>query len=138
MAEVINRYASADLFMPDDLHRVIREHVGINQPFTRQIDAWWIGFCLGVRHGQTRPLPAPDKRVKFMDGAVLSSDPWRIIHLELVAVGLRGEEILTRPREVVQLATEHANYGLEMLVNALTGQNEPTLALMNFLDPTQL
>ena len=138
MAEVINRYASADLFMPDDLHRVIREHVGINQPFARQIDAWWIGFCLGVRHSQTRPLPAPDKRVKFMDGTVLSSDPWRIIHLELVAVGLRGEEILTRPREVMQLATEHANYGLEMLVNALTGQNEPTLALMNFLDPAQL
>jgi hypothetical protein len=138
MAEVINRYASADLFMPDDLHRVIREHVGVTQPFPRQIDAWWIGFCLGVRHGQTRPLPAPDKRVKFMDGAVLSSDPWRLIQLELVAVGLRGEEILTRPREVVQLATEHANYGLEMLVSALTGQNEPTLALMNFLDPAQL
>ena len=138
MAEVMNRYAAADLFMPDELHRVIREHVGTNQPFARQVDAWWIGFCLGVRQSQTRPLPAPEKRVKFMDGTVLSSDPWRIIHLELVAVGLRGEEILTRPRDVTQLATEHANYGLEMLVNALTGQNEPTLALMNFLDPTQL
>ncbi len=136
MAEIINRYASIDLFMPEDSHRVIREHVGTNQPFPRQVDAWWIGFCLGVRHSQARPLP--DKRTKFMDGAILSSDPWRIIHLELIALGLRGEEILTRPRDVVQLATEHANYGLELLVNALTGQNEPTLALMNFLDPTKL
>jgi hypothetical protein len=136
MAEIINRYASVDLFMPEDTHRVIREHVGPNQPFPRQVDAWWIAFCLGIRHNQTRPLP--DKRTKFMDGTILSSDPWRIIHLELIALGLRGEEILARPRDVVQLATEHANYGLEVLVDALTGQNEPTLALMNFLDPVKL
>ncbi|MET7400630.1 hypothetical protein ABZS66_44840 [Dactylosporangium sp. NPDC005572] len=134
MAEVINRYASIDLFMPEDSHRVIREHVGANQPFSRQVDAWWIAFCLGIRDNQTRPLP--DRRTKFMDGTILSSDPWRIIHLELIALGLRGEEILTHPRDVVQLATEHANYGLELLVDALTGQNEPTLAMMNFLDPT--
>lgn len=136
MAEIINRYASIDLFMPEDLHRVIREHVGANHAFPRQVDAWWIGFCLGVRNNHTRPLP--EKRTKFMDGSILSSDPWRIIHLELVALGLRGEEILTRPREVVQLATEHANYGLELLVEALTAQNEPTLTLMNFLDPARL
>lgn len=136
MADIINRYASIDLFMPQDLHRVIHEHVGVGQVFPRQVDAWWIGFCLGVRHGQTRPLP--DKRTKFMDGSILSSDPWRIIHLELVALGLHGEEILTRPRDVVQLATEHANYGLELLVEALAAQNEPTLALMNFLDPAKL
>ena len=73
-----------------------------------------------------------------MDGAILSTDPWRIIHLELIAVGLRGEEILASPREVIQLATEHANYGLEVLADALTAQNEPTLALMNFLDPERV
>jgi hypothetical protein len=133
MAEIINRYASADLYMPGKLHSVIGEYVGINNPFPRYIDAWWIGLCLGVRHDQTRPLPAPDQRVKFMDGTVLSSDPWRIIHLELIAIGLRGEEILATPREVVQLASAYANFGLEKLADALTGQNEPTLALMNFL-----
>lgn len=135
MVDIVNRYASIDLFMSDDVHRVVREHVGTNQPFPRQVDAWWIGFCLGIRDNQTRPLS--DKRTKFMDGAILSSDPWRIIHLELIAVGLRGEEILTRPREVVQLATD-ANYGLDLLVDALMAHNEPTLALMNFLDPGKL
>ncbi len=138
MTDIINRYASADLYMPETLHRAIREHVGASHAFPRYIDAWWVGFCLGTRHGETRPLPAPDNRVKFMDGTVLSSDPWRIIHLELIAVGLRGEEILTNPREVVQLASAYANFGLEMLVGALTGQNEPTLALMNFLDPANV
>jgi hypothetical protein len=136
MGEIFNRYASIDLFMPEGSHRVIREHVGANQPFPRQVDAWWIAFCIGIRHNQTRPLP--DKRTKFMDGNILSSDPWRIIHLELIALSLRGEEILTRPRDVVQLATEHANYGLELLAEALMGQNEPTLAMMNFLDPAKL
>ncbi|MEV2241077.1 hypothetical protein [Micromonospora sp. NPDC049891] len=136
MVEINNRYAAIDLFMPEDEHRVIREHVGTGQPFQRQVDAWWIAFCLGVRHNQTRPLP--DRRTKFMDGTILSSDPWRIVHLELIALGLRGEEILTRPRDVIQLATEHANYGLELLVGTLTGQNEPTLTLMNYLDPATL
>lgn len=138
MADVINRYAATDLFMPDDLHRFIRELTGTNQPFPRQVDAWWIGFCIGVRDGETRPLPGPDRRVKFMDGAILSSDPWRIIHLELITVGLHGEEVLANPREVIQIATEHANFGLEVLVRALEGKNEPTLALMNFLDPVKL
>jgi hypothetical protein len=136
MADIINRYAAIDLFMPEDLHRVIREHSGSHQAFPRQVDAWWIGFCLGVRHNQTRPLP--EKRTKFMDGTILGSDPWRIIHLELIALGMQGEDILMRPRDVVQLATEHANYGLELLVDVLTGQNEPTLALMNFLNPAKL
>jgi hypothetical protein len=136
MADITNRYASIDLFMSDDVHRVVREHTGPNQPFPRQVDAWWIGFCLGVRHGQSRPFS--DKRAKFMDGSILSSDPWRIVHLELIALGLRGEEILARPRDVVQLATEHANYGLELVVKSLMGQNEPTLALMNYLDPVKL
>jgi hypothetical protein len=135
MTDIINRYAAADLYMPDDLHRVIREHTGASNPFPRLIDAWWIGLSLGVRHGQTRPLPGADNRVKFMDGAILSSDPWRIIHLELIAIGLRGEEVLANPREIVQLASAHANYGLKLLADALIGQNEPTLALMNFLDP---
>jgi hypothetical protein len=136
VADIINRYAAIDLYMPENYHRVIREYVGQGQPFPRQVDAWWIAFCLGVRHKKKRPLP--EKRTKFMDGTILSSDPWRIVHLELITLGLHGEDILTRPRDVVQVATEHANYGLEVLVNALTGQNEPTLALMNFLDMTRL
>lgn len=136
MTEINNRYAAIDLFMPEDSHRIIREYVGAGQPFQRQVDAWWIAFCLGVRHNQRRPMP--DRRIKFMDGTILSSDQWRIVHLELIALGLRGEGILTRPRDVIQLATEHANYGLDLLVGALTGQNEPTLALMNYLDPAAL
>lgn len=112
---------------------MIREHAGADQPFPLQVDAWWIGFCLGIRRNETRPLS--DKRTKFMDGTILSSDPWRIIHLELIALGLCGQEVLARPRDVILFATEHANYGLELIVDALTGQNEPTLALMNFLDP---
>lgn len=135
MADIINRYAPTDLFMPDHLHRVIREHVGATKTFPRFVDAWWIGFCLGVRGGHHRALPGPDKRVKFMDGTVLSTDPWRIIHLELIALALRGEDILASPRDVIQLANEYAVHGLESIVHALTGQNEPVLALTNFLDP---
>jgi hypothetical protein len=135
MTEITNRYASVDLYMPDDLHPIIREYTGANQPFPRLIDAWWIALCLGVRHGRARPLPGPENRVKFMDGTILSSDQWRIIHLELMAVGLHGESILSNPREVIQLASTYANFGLEMITEALAGQNEPTLALMNFLDP---
>lgn len=138
MPEINNRYSSIDLYMPENMHHIIREHVGANQPFSRFIDAWWIGLCLGVRHGGTLPLPRQENRVKFMDGSILSSDPWRIIHLELIAVSLQGEKILTRPREVIQLATDYANFGIEMLCEAIAAQNEPTLALLNFLDPANV
>jgi hypothetical protein len=48
---------------------------------------------------------------------VLSSDPWRIIHLQLLAVGQTGDaKILDDPGSIVQMANEFAATGLSLLL----------------------
>src|SRR5688500_14920196 len=116
MADIVNRYSSVDLFMPQDTHTIIKEFHGPgDRPFPRLIDAWWLGLCIGVHEGEREPFASGDARVKFMAGDILSSDPWRVTHLELLALSLDGPELLQNPSKVIQLAMEYANYGLRWL-----------------------
>lgn len=136
MSSVANPYASTDLYMPEQLHATILQFTGAGKPFSRQIDAWWLGLCVGVRHGEKRPRS--EKRTKFMDGTILASDPWRIVHLELLALAEEGKEILSQPSKVITLASGYVDYGLEWITKQCLGATEPTLALMNALDVSAL
>ena len=95
-------------------------------PFGRYVDLWWAGLCLGVHEGRrTRP----DGWHKFNDGGVLSSDPWRISQLQLMAVGhTGGTEVLKDPGEVIAIANEFAATGLPILADAVTGKSLPIMA----------
>ena len=136
MTTVFNRYANQDLFVARSHHQVLRDFVrgaeGDERPFSRQVDAWWAAMTLGVRRGQRTPLPA--EVTKFNDGGILSSDPWRITHLELLALAEAGPEVLERPAEVIRIASEYAHTGFPDLLNHLVGQVEPILNLMLQLD----
>ncbi|MEU3560466.1 hypothetical protein [Kitasatospora sp. NPDC006786] len=120
--------------MNDDVHRIVRDRTGSGKVFPRQIDAWWLGLCIGVRLGEKTPLYPEGKRVKFIDGGILNSDPWRITHLELLALSTEGDDILSQPRRVLQIAMEYANFGLEWLRDECLLKVEPTLSLLNRLD----
>ncbi len=84
--------------------------------------------------GQRIPFPSDVQRVKFIDGSILSSDPWRITHLELLALSKEGDQVLTQPRTVVGIAMEYANFGLEWLQDKCLLKAEPTLSVVNQLD----
>lgn len=127
-------YVSIDLFMSEDTHRLIRNCTGQGKVFSRQIDAWWLGLCIGVRKGERLPFQPDTQRVKFMDGSIFNSDPWRVTHLELLALSKEGDDALTEPRRVVGLAMEYANFGLEWLGNECLLKTEPTLSVLNRLD----
>ena len=145
MAIVVNRYATSDLFIAREYREQLTNFVdrlddggptsksGVLRPFRRQIDAWWAALVLGVRSGQRTPL-STENRSKFNDGSVLSSDPWRITHLDLLALAEEGPGMLDRPADVVRMANEYANGGFEELLGQLVGQPEPTLNLMLRLD----
>jgi hypothetical protein len=101
-------------------------------PFPRQVDAWWMAMSIGVRQGRRTPLP--ERVVKFNDGGILSSDPWRITQLELLTLSLLGAEALDSPSQTIRMASEFANTGFDWLLETVLGQAEPTLALINAVE----
>ncbi len=136
MITTVNRYASQDLFIGRGHHERLQGFVSRSehdsQPFARQVDAWWAAIAIGVQQGHRTTLPAD--QVKFNDGGILSSDPWRITHLELLALAEEGPQVLDRPAEVIRMASEYANTGFPYLLGYLMGQPEPTLSLLMRLD----
>src|SRR3954449_13590799 len=136
MAAVANPYGNQDLFIAADVSErmgdlVARSDKDGAKPFPRQVDAWWLALGLGVRSGQRTRLP--EKTVKFNDGGILATDPWRITHLELLALAQEGAEVLDSPAQVIRIASEFANTGFQWLIEKLLGEAEPTLTLMNRL-----
>lgn len=135
MVATVNPYAGQDLFIAADVSQRIGDFVSRSdkdgKPFARQVDAWWLAIGLGVHMGQRIKLP--DKTVKFNDGAILSTDPWRITHLELLALAEEGEFVLDKPVQVIRIASEYANAGFPWLIEQLLGEAEPILTLMNRL-----
>jgi hypothetical protein len=136
MPEIVNRYATQDLFMSADYHTRIADVVSRSdkdgRPFARQVDVWWAAIGIGVKIGDRTPLSG--NTVKFNTAAILNTDPWRITHLELLALAREGAEILDNPAKVIQVASEFANTGLSWLTEQLLGEAEPTLTLMNRID----
>jgi hypothetical protein len=135
MALIVNPYASQDLFIAQEVSDRLSDFVSRSEkdakPFARQVDAWWLAIGVGVQLGERTPLPA--KTVKFNDGAILASDPWRITHLEALALAEEGEKVLERPSQVIRIASEYANGGFPWLLDQLLGEAEPILTLTNRL-----
>jgi hypothetical protein len=138
MADVANRYAGLDLFVARNVHEGMTDLVSRSdadgKPFARQVDLWWVAIGIGLQVGRRSPLPPPEERVKFNTAAILSSDPWRIIHLELLALAEEGADALDNPNRVLLIAGEYAATGLKWIVEHLIGEVEPILTLMNRLD----
>ena len=136
MPEIANRYATQDLFMSEDSHTRIADLVSRSEkdakPFARQVDVWWMAIGIGVKIGDR--TPTSNNAVKFNTAAILNSDPWRITHLELLALSAEGEAVLENSSKVIQVASEFANTGLLWLSERLLGEAEPTLTLMNRID----
>ncbi len=135
MTSVENPYSSQDLFITSTLHDQLSAHVSRSKgaPFPRWIDLWWTGLCVGHSHGQRTALPERGARTKFNDAGILTSDPWRITHLELLALAEGGEDALMSPSGVIAMASEYANTGLIWMAEALLGEAQATLRLMNRL-----
>ena len=94
MTGIVNRYANQDLFIArahrERLLGFVSQSEQDSHPFERQVDAWWAAIAIGVQRGERTPLPSD--QFKFNDGRILSSDPWRITHLELLALAEGGDE----------------------------------------------
>ena len=130
------RYRDQDLWIPAYFHReFVDNNVLVNRgdprsPFGRQIDLWWYALGIGVALGERSPLPSRDQLVRFNEGGILESDPWRITHLELLILGEQGEEAASSPSTAVQTANEYASTGFRILAEQLRGVIDPQTHLM--------
>ena len=135
MAEVVNRYGNQDLYIARTVSDRIGDFVSRSdkdvRTFPRQVDAWWLAIGIGVKMGHRTPLP--EETVKFNDGGILSTDPWRITHLEALALAEEGEQVIDSPSLVIRIASEYANTGFQWLIDQMLGEADPTLKLMNSL-----
>lgn len=127
-----NPYASQDLFVPREWHESYQRYTIQARaesrdldatPYPRMIDMWWTALCVGLREGRRSPLG--EKPAKFADGAILSSDPWRVTHIGLIAVAEEGPDVLERPADVIRIVSEYAAAGSEWLVQVMAGHAKP-------------
>ena len=133
MANVANPYGNQDLFIAKNVSERLGEFVSRSdretKPFARQVDAWWLAIGIGAKMGRRTALPSDT--VKFNDGGILSSDPWRITHLEALALAEEGADVINNPAQVIRIATEYANTGFQWLIDEMLGEAEPTLTVIN-------
>lgn len=142
MVTIANPYANLELRIPENEWDAVRRFtttfrpedgssVDIDRsPFNRYVDLWWAALCLGVQEGRRL---TPSNWHTFVTGVVLNQDPWRIRHLELIALAERGTSVLDEPGKVVSIANEYAATGIPVLIDAMTGQVEPIWAVTSFL-----
>ena len=133
MIAVANPFGSVDI----EIAKLYREKMDDLQsqgdrrkPFPRMIDVWWAGLCIGLREGQRHPLGSDT--VKFATGVIFDSDPWRIAHLQLMALSDGGADSVADAgwaARVVSTASEYANFGMGWLFEVVAGAPNPTLAV---------
>lgn len=103
-------------------------------PFRRYVDLWWAALCVGLQEGYPTDLPTANDWHRFNDGVVLSTDPWRIIHLQLIAIGLKKDvAILDDPNGIIQMANAYAATGLPLLLDEMSHSTEPIMVASEFL-----
>ena len=142
MVTVANPYVNLPLRIPEHEWEPVRRFTTTfrsedgtsadidRSPFDRYVDLWWAAIELGVRDGRRS---VPPKWHDFVTGAVLNQDPWRIRHLELIALSEEGPSVLEDPGKVISIANEYAATGIAVLIDTMTGQTEPIWALTTLL-----
>lgn len=119
-----NPFAGLDIMIAEDHRKWFETYVQRqahqggrpeHQPFARNIDLWFSAICLAVKRG-IRPVPPSGKLYKAAEGVVLGSDPWRPTALVLLAIAEHDDEtIITRPGDMLRVASGYANAGLPEL-----------------------
>lgn len=97
-----------------------------DSPFHRKIDFWFLALCIAA-HNKVEPVKFLKKNsVKIIDGSIFSRDSWRIVALQLLAVGYTGDlDILLSPRKIMEIASGLAAAGIPILLELLKGDDVP-------------
>lgn len=142
-AAVANPYANLELKIPAQYSEDFKKYTGRfkpedgsakdidRSPFDRYVDLWWAAIGVGVAEGR---VSNTDDSEKFVTGVVLNADPWRITHLELLAIAHSGStNVIGKPGEIIDIANGYAATGVPILVEILLKKSEPIWDVSNEL-----
>ena len=143
-----NPFQGFDISVPEQLHetaflrfcqRAANQNVE-KSPFPRMIDLWFLALGVAVRLKLRPAETSKGKTVKIIDGSIFGSDPWRIHALMLIALGrTKDENIVSKPAEIMAMASGLAVAGLPRVVEMLTDEDGDEIwnlsdALMGLLE----
>jgi len=100
------------------------------------VDLWFLSICVAARLN-LKPADLDEADTyKIIEGSILSSDPWRIHVLMLIAISITGNvEIASEPRKMMAIANGLAVSGLPKVTEMLKeGDAEPIWNLSDALD----
>lgn len=142
-ATIANPYVNLELKIPSQYLEDVKKYTSRfksedgsvkdidRSPFDRYVDFWWAAIGIGVCEGRASNTQDSEK---FVTGVVLSQDPWRVTHLELLAIAHTGSpDVIGRPGEVIEIANGYAATGVPILVEMLLKKSEPIWDVSNFL-----
>jgi|TARA_B100001971_G_C18106164_1_gene491621 hypothetical protein len=96
-----------------------------HSPFERQVDLWFLAFCLGVQRGKKTKSKAS---YRFIEGQVLARRSYMIELIELVSISdAREPYIIGDANKLAEIANEYAATGIDILFNALKYSKEEPL-----------
>ena len=129
-----NPFQALDVVVPSDCHEEVSRYsqresgsVPDRNPFPRMVDVWFLALCLAARRNlKPVELAGRDTR-KVVEGSILSSDPWRVNLLTLVAIAYAEDiEIANEPRRMMAMANGLAAAGFPFVFEMVKdGDQDP-------------
>lgn len=103
-----------------------------DSPFPRVVDLWFLAVCLGAAKG--RSIPIEDGH-KFNTGDILSRDPGRVEHLELLAIAHADDpDVIASPAACLKIINGFAAAGFPEVVEMISaGHAKPIWNLTDSL-----
>lgn len=103
-------------------------------PFKRQVDFWYLAFIYAV-HKSLKPESIDDSS-NITPASILSTDPYRIIHIQLAFLGeFLDIDKLSDSKKVFDYAIQMANAGIPYILQMLKDQDaRPLENILDFLE----
>jgi hypothetical protein len=128
-----NPFQSIDINLPNEYREVLdiycqtgkeaKRSIIDKTPFPRMVDMWFLSLAIATRK-KLKPIDLSKKKTyKVIDGAIFSSDPWRINMIMLLCIGFEDDiEIVNDPRRMMKIASGLAVAGLPYVIDMLKDQ----------------
>ena len=138
-----NPFQASDISVPVEFHETFSRYcqrssntVIDQSPFPRMIDLWFLSVCVAARLNLEPSDIRKYETTKIIDGAIFSSDPWRVHMLMLIAISkTKDVQIVSEPRKIITLVSNLAIAGLPKIIEMLQdGDAEPIWNLSDAID----